>query len=83
MSQTIPPVAGDGGDIEPYWWWRWYGHQNLRDDRAEAFSSLLPGGTYEYTYVARATTPGTLCHLPHHPRSRRMAVAAGGASVFS
>ena len=24
----------------------------------EAFSSYLPGGTYEYTYIARATTPG-------------------------
>lgn len=40
------------------WWWQWYEYQNLRDDRAEAFTSFLPGGTYEYTYVARATTPG-------------------------
>jgi alpha-2-macroglobulin len=41
-----------------YWWWQWFDHQNLRDDRAEAFSSYLPAGTYEYTYIARATTPG-------------------------
>jgi uncharacterized protein YfaS (alpha-2-macroglobulin family) len=37
----------------------WFEHQNLRDDRAEAFASLLPAGAYDYTYLARATTPGT------------------------
>lgn len=43
----------------PWWWWRaWYEHQNLRDDRAEAFTSLLWDGVYSYSYVARATTPG-------------------------
>jgi len=43
-----------------YWWWRWtwYEHQNLRDDRTEAFASLLWSGIHTYTYVARATTPG-------------------------
>lgn len=43
-----------------FWWWysRWYEHQNLRDERAEAFSGLVYAGTFEYTYVARATTPG-------------------------
>ena len=40
-------------------WWTWYDHQNLRDDRAEAFTSLLWDGVYTYTYTARATTPGT------------------------
>jgi uncharacterized protein YfaS (alpha-2-macroglobulin family) len=36
----------------------------MRDDRAEAFSTLLPGGTYDYSYVARATTPGTFVAPP-------------------
>jgi uncharacterized protein YfaS (alpha-2-macroglobulin family) len=36
----------------------WFDHENLRDDRVEAFSSYLYGGTYDYTYVARATTLG-------------------------
>jgi len=42
------------------WWWRqyWFEHQNFRDERAEAFASLLWEGVYNYTYVARATTPG-------------------------
>ncbi|MFW2333044.1 alpha-2-macroglobulin family protein [Ilumatobacter sp.] len=73
VSQTIPPPStdeGGEGDIaapfESSWWWgwNWFEHQNLRDDRAEAFSSLLPGGTYEYTYIARATTPGTFVVPP-------------------
>jgi alpha-2-macroglobulin len=43
----------------PWWWSRaWYEHQNLRDERVEAFASLLWDGVYSYTYVARATTPG-------------------------
>ena len=48
------------------WWWRWnwYEFQNLRDDRAEVFTSLLWDGVYEYTYVARATTPGAFVVPP-------------------
>ena len=56
-------------------WWRpwhpwWHEHQNLRDDRAEAFTSLLPAGVYTYSYVARATTPGTFIVPP--PRAEEM-----------
>ncbi len=42
------------------WWWprTWYEHQNMRDERVEAFSSLVGAGVYEYSYTARATTPG-------------------------
>jgi len=42
----------------------WFDHENLRDDRVEAFSAYLYGGTYEYTYVARATTPGSFVAPP-------------------
>ena len=44
--------------------WRWYHptnwfeHQNLRDERAEAFQSLLWQGKYEFKYFARATSKG-------------------------
>lgn len=42
-----------------WWWhWNWFDHQNLRDERAEVFTSLLWDGVYEYSYIARATTPG-------------------------
>lgn len=57
----------------PYggWWrWTWWEHQNLRDSRAEAFTSLLPAGTYTYSYVARATTPGSYVVPP--PRAEEM-----------
>ena len=47
-----------------WWWWNWFEHQNLRDDRAEAITSYLPAGTYDYSYVVRATTPGTFVVPP-------------------
>ncbi|MEA3441388.1 MAG: alpha-2-macroglobulin family protein, partial [Chloroflexota bacterium] len=47
-----------------WWWWTWYEHQNMRDERAEAFTPLLWEGVYEYTYVARATTPGSFVVPP-------------------
>ena len=47
-----------------WWWGSWYQHQNLRDERAEAFSSYLWAGVYEYSYMARATTPGTFVAPP-------------------
>ncbi|MGL4647968.1 MAG: hypothetical protein ACRC1H_01065, partial [Caldilineaceae bacterium] len=59
-SESLP--ADPQAQARDYgWWWysTWYEHQNLRDSRAEAFTQLLWDGVYEYTYVARATTPGT------------------------
>jgi uncharacterized protein YfaS (alpha-2-macroglobulin family) len=50
-----------------HWWWRertWYEHQNMRDERVEAFSSLVWGGVYSYVYTARATTPGRFVTPP-------------------
>ena len=63
VSETIP---GDPTSAEKsyWWWWRWYQHQNMRDERAEVFTSLLWDGVYEYTYVARATMPGKFVAPP-------------------
>ncbi|REJ78056.1 MAG: hypothetical protein DWQ47_17060 [Acidobacteria bacterium] len=58
-----------------YWRSRWFEHQNFRDERAEAFSSLVWGGVYNYSYVARATTPGEFVVPPakaeemYHPET--------------
>lgn len=41
-----------------FWCGTWFDHQNLRDDRAEAFRTYLWAGTYDYSYVTRATTIG-------------------------
>ena len=69
---TRPTARGRRGGMEYGYWWRpwWYEHQNLRDDRAEAFTSLLPAGVYTYSYVARATTPGIFIVPP--PRAEEM-----------
>jgi hypothetical protein len=48
-----------------WWWWRpWYEHENMRDERVEAFASLLWDGVHNYSYVARATTPGSFVVPP-------------------
>lgn len=58
------------------WWaWQWFEHQNMRDERVEAFTSLLWEGVYNYSYVARATTPGNFVVPPtkaeemYHPET--------------
>lgn len=61
-SQPTPGVLTYGSRSIGHgsWWWRqnWFEHQNFRDERAEAFTGLLWEGVYNYSYVARATTPG-------------------------
>ena len=42
----------------------WTEHENLRDERAEAFRSLLLPGVYEWSYVMRATCAGTFIIPP-------------------
>ena len=87
VTEAIPQDSGDGNTpvVEygsqsygrGYYNWRsqWFEHQNFRDERAEAFSSLLWEGVYNYTYVARATTPGQFVVPPakaeemYHPET--------------
>jgi alpha-2-macroglobulin len=42
----------------------WIEHQNFRDNRAEAFTTLLSEGVWNYSYLARATTPGSFIVPP-------------------
>ena len=81
---TLPGAEGDevtpygapglGGPSSPgrWWWWSrpWFEHQNLRDERVEAFSSLLWEGVHTYRYVARATSLGTFVVPP--PKAEEM-----------
>jgi alpha-2-macroglobulin len=72
LATTGPVPPQDPGEVDGFgndwygdgWYGTWFDHQNLRDDRAEAFSSWLPAGTYDYSYVVRATTPGTFVTPP-------------------
>jgi hypothetical protein len=59
-TATLPPDADSPQPARGYWWWwgPWYHHQNLRDQRAEAFATTLWAGVHNYSYIARATTPG-------------------------
>lgn len=60
-----PPAERRPNDAPPTWFGAtWFDHENLRDDRVEAFSAYLYGGTYTYTYVARATTLGSFVVPP-------------------
>ena len=63
------PVVSDGADSSDqpttrWWWGTWWDFQQFRDDRSEAFSTLLPAGVYDYSYIARATTPGSFVVPP-------------------
>ena len=60
VSASIPTDDNAKQPSSRFWWWQptWYNHQNLRDERAEAFATMVPAGVHEYTYVARATTTG-------------------------
>jgi len=86
VTESIPEDKKQTGVVEygnrsygvhGWWLWRpvWFDHQNLRDERAEAFTSLLWQGVYNYSYVARATTPGTFVAPPakaeemYHPET--------------
>ena len=65
VSESIPQDPNSSNYRYGWWWWgSWYEHQNLRDERAEAFTSLLWDGVYQYTYIARATTPGVFVVPP-------------------
>nr|MBC7243870.1 hypothetical protein [Chloroflexota bacterium] len=71
VTGSIPQDPADQESMRYWWWhWTWYEHQNLRDQRAEAFASLLWEGVHTYTYVARATTPGKFIVPP--PKAEEM-----------
>jgi uncharacterized protein YfaS (alpha-2-macroglobulin family) len=67
-------APGFGGPRLGGHWWigfrPWYDHQNLRDERVEAFGALVWEGVWTYSYVARATTPGRFVVPP--PKAEEM-----------
>jgi uncharacterized protein YfaS (alpha-2-macroglobulin family) len=72
VTGPIPTDPAQTASRGPYWWWYgpWYEHQNLRDERAEAFTQLLWEGVHSYEYTARATTPGSFVVPP--PKAEEM-----------
>lgn len=47
-----------------YWGWWWFSQSQIRDDKVVLFADYLPAGTYEYTYVMRASLPGEYQVMP-------------------
>ncbi|MCJ7736014.1 MAG: alpha-2-macroglobulin, partial [Anaerolineae bacterium] len=48
-----------------YGWW-WFSQTELRDEKAVLFASYLPRGTYEYSYLIRASLSGEYHAIPTH-----------------
>src|SRR5262245_35066739 len=74
-TASIPTAPPARPGPSSWRWGPWFEHQNLRDERAEAFSSLVWDGVYTYDYVTRATTPGSFVVPParaeemYHPET--------------
>ncbi|MGQ9457426.1 MAG: Ig-like domain-containing protein [Anaerolineae bacterium] len=53
------------GEEERWWSWWWApSHAELRDEKVALFSTYLRAGTYEYTYLMRASLPGEFLTMP-------------------
>jgi len=46
------------------WGWWWFSHTEMRDEKVVLFANYLPRGTYEYTYLMRASVPGEFLVIP-------------------
>ncbi len=76
VTGSVPQDPNDK-TTDRWWWWQrpWFEHQNMRDERVEAFASLVWEGVHDYSYVARATTPGMFVVPPtkaeemYHPET--------------
>ena len=59
-DQGLVTEADTGSDR----WWGSFTHTEMQDDRVILFADELQQGEHTYSYVARATTPGTFTHPP-------------------
>jgi uncharacterized protein YfaS (alpha-2-macroglobulin family) len=75
QSLKTTSVAGERPELirtdrrDPWgggWGWWWFSHAELRDEKAVLFATYLPRGTYEYTYLIRASLPGEYRAIPTH-----------------
>jgi len=58
VTESLPDDA-KAPKVRDYYGANWFDHENLRDNRAEIFKIRLFAGVWDYSYVARATTPGS------------------------
>ncbi|KAL9653554.1 hypothetical protein ABK040_000474 [Willaertia magna] len=64
-TPNITDDTNEESKLNCCWWNRtWYEHQNLRDERVEAFTSFLLEGSHEFKYFARVTSIGSFVIPP-------------------
>jgi uncharacterized protein YfaS (alpha-2-macroglobulin family) len=60
-----PPALERVNDWDRWGWgWWWFSHTEMRDEKVVLFATYLPKGTYEYTYLMRASVPGEFLTMP-------------------
>jgi len=63
--QQLAPDRYDYDDMwQRGWGWWYFDHAELRDERVVLSADYLPAGTYVYTYLVRASTPGEFRVIP-------------------
>ncbi len=62
LEKQISDCAACADYYYPYWYY--WANTELRDDRVALFANELPRGTYEYTYMMRASVGGDFFILP-------------------
>ncbi len=70
-TRTLPPEEAiqriqEGQEVKAWWSWdAWLPSKTeLRDEKVALFATYLPRGTYQYTYLMRASLPGEYMVLP-------------------
>jgi hypothetical protein len=71
QSLKTTSVVGERPELERVddqdrwdWGWWWFSHTEMRDEKVVLFATYLPKGTYEYTYLMRASVPGEFLTMP-------------------
>jgi hypothetical protein len=59
-----PKLERQGASDLSEWGWWWFSQTELRDDKVVMFATHLPKGTYEYTYLMRASLAGEFRVIP-------------------
>lgn len=63
--QAVQPESYAYNDLVTQGWGWWYfSHVEMRDEKLVLSTGYLPAGTYIYTYLVRASTPGVFRVIP-------------------
>jgi len=81
LPPSDPADTANPGGRYHWWYGPWYEHQNMRDERVEAFTSLLWERNDKYRDISAVTTPGTF-HVPpgRQPELHQPALGGGLAA---